>query len=241
MKYNESERAALDAALYRQGIDVNDQVKEDVLHHLHMVIEKNKSLNLTRITDIEQAIVLHIEDSLSIYPEFQETKGRFLDIGTGGGFPGFPLALVTGREAVLLDSVKKKADAVRDIVKCLHKEDQIEVIGKRSEEISKELDYIFNTVVARAVSSLSVLEEYASPLLHIGGRLIAMKSDEKEENILQAERVSKLVGFSLISVREFLLDGKYQRSIYVYEKHTEPSIQLPRRNGMAQKRPLGLK
>ena len=241
MKYNESERAALDAALQRQGIDADDQVKEELLHHLHLVIEKNKSLNLTRITDAEQAIVLHIEDSLSIVRDFQETTGRFLDIGTGGGFPGLPLALVTGREAVLLDSVKKKADAVRDIVKQLQKEDQIEVVGKRSEEISKDPDYLFNVVVCRAVSSLSVLEEYASPLLHIGGRLIAMKSDEKEEDVLQAEKVSKIVGFSLVSVREFLLNGEYKRSIYVYEKEQEPSIQLPRRNGMAQKRPLGLK
>lgn len=241
MKYSKAERAALDAALNRQTIDIDDQVKEELLTHLHMVVEKNKTLNLTRITNIEQAIVLHIEDSLSVIPEFQKTAGRFLDIGTGGGFPGLPLALVSGRKAVLLDSVKKKADAVRDIVRLLHKEDQIEVIGKRSEEISKEPDYIFNTVVCRAVSSLSVLEEYASPLLNIGGSLIAMKSDEREEDLQQAERVSEIVGLTLVSVRQFILNEEYKRSIYVYKKIGEPRVQLPRRNGMAQKRPLGLK
>ena len=241
MTFHERERAALNAALTVQGIQVDDQVKEDLLTHLHMVIEKNKTLNLTRIVDVEQAITLHIEDSLSIFPEFKETTGRFLDIGTGGGFPGLPLALVSGRRAVLLDSIKKKADVVRDIVHCLHRQDQIEVIGKRSEELSKEPDYKFDTVVSRAVSSLSVLEEYASPLLNIGGCLIVMKSDESKSDLEQAERVSKIVGLSLVSERYFILNKEYKRSVYVYQKTNEPSIQLPRRNGMAQKRPLGMR
>lgn len=234
------ERAALDAALFRQNIDVDESIKENLLKHLHLVIEYNKILNLTRITNIEDAIVLHLEDSLSAYEEFTSHPGKFIDIGTGGGFPGIPLALVSQKEGTLLDSIKKKADAVSKIVQQL-KLKNISVLGERSEEHAIQHREEYDVVIARAVSSLPVVEEYATPLLKTNGILVSLRSNEEDESIEQALRAAEILGLELVSERKFLLDNRFNRSIYVFEKTSESSVNLPRRNGMATKRPLGAK
>ena len=95
-----------------ETLDTDKQKK--IQAYLDLVIEKNKELNLTRIETREKGMLLHIEDSLSCIDEFTSQDGPFLDIGTGGGFPGVPLAIASGRTGVLIDSVQKKARAVQE-------------------------------------------------------------------------------------------------------------------------------
>ena len=241
MNIASSERVALEAALSRIQIDLGPQFSDKLLGHLHLLIEKNKVLNLTRIESLEQGIILHLEDSLAVYPEFQRYQGRFCDIGTGGGFPGLPLGIVSGAPGVLLDSVKKKAAAVQGFIDELGLSSQLEALGLRSEELALEQPESFDVVVARAVSSLNVVEELATPLLKPDGVLIAMRGTESEDQLEYASHAATKLGLSLESSRKSTVgpaDTSVSRSVYVYRKTGESQIKLPRRPGMATKKPL---
>ncbi len=240
MKHTSKERAAVDAALLRLKLDFDEETREKLITNLKLVIEKNNVLNLTRIDSFEGAVVLHMEDSLSIYPEFMHSSGEFCDIGTGGGFPGLPLAIASYRHGILLDSVKKKALAVQEFIDELGMNQQVQAYGMRSEELCSSCPAKFETVVARAVDKLSVVEEYATPLLTSGGHLIAMRGTESLEDEQAAQNASDQLGLQMIEKRTFSLGpDEVARSVYVYEKVASPLIKLPRRPGMAHKKPLG--
>lgn len=235
----ETLRAALDAALSRLGVSLDADKKLLLLKHLELLEEKNRELNLTRITSLEDAVVLHVEDSLSVLREFEHSEGPFCDIGTGGGFPGIPLAIASGRPGVLLDSVKKKARAVQGFIEALGLADDVRARGMRSEELASEAPESFDTVVARAVSSLAAVEELATPLLRYGGRLVAMRANETTEQLEAAAGAAQKLGLDMVSSREFSIgDGSIHRSVYVFERVREPRVKIPRRPGMAQKKPL---
>lgn len=205
--------------------------------YLDEILETNKTLNLTRVTDIEAARLLHLEDSLSILEDIEAApEGTYLDIGSGGGFPGVPLGIMTERDTVLIDSVKKKMTAVGSILNDLQIT-HIKTVGERVEDYSKEHPGEFSVITARAVSSIAALLELASPLLKINGRLILMKSKEKDS--FNEEAALEKLGMKLISFREYMLsDNETYRCVYIFEKVSEPTVPLPRRVGMAQKRPL---
>lgn len=240
MKQTDFKRAALDAALGRLGLEFEDAIKDQLLTYLDLVVEKNKVLNLTRITSFEDAVVLHLEDSLSILEDFRQTSGKYLDIGTGAGFPGIPLGITTDRKGVLLDSVKKKAVAVQGFIDELGLDSRLEATGMRSEELAQEHPGSFGVVTARAVSSLPAVEELASPLLCKGGHLIAMRGIDSAEDIDLAKKAAKILGLTLVERREFTIgpDGEYTRSVCIFEKTGKPSLKLPRHPGYASKRPL---
>ena len=239
MKHLNKERAALDAALLRLGIQANEEQKELLLKHLHLVIEKNKVINLTRITSIEEAIVLHIEDSLSIYKQFSQIKGEFIDLGTGAGYPGIPLAIISEKKGTLLDSVKKKALCVQEFTNMLSLNRQLNVINLRSEELAAEKKCSYSVAVARAVTQLVSLMELSSPLLKDGGLLLAMKGNCSIEEETSATKAEKITGLSLIDKEKFFIGKEnIHRSLYIFKKTSKPTIKLPRRNGMAERKPL---
>lgn len=239
MKFGDRERAALDAALSRLGLELEEGKKEKLLLHLQFLFEENETTNLTRITGYEKAISLHVEDSLSVLPYIYGMEGSFLDIGTGGGFPGLPLAVTSGKEFTLLDSVKKKAAATRRIVKRLGMDGQVHVSDLRSEELAHERPESFDGVVMRAVSSLPVCEELATPLLKKGGKLFLLKSDISEEETEDGMEAAEILGLSLADKKTcYIGDEKAKRLIFIFKKTGEARITLPRRPGMAVKRPL---
>lgn len=215
--------------------------QSDLMHrYLDLVLEANKVTNLTRIATLEEAEILHLEDSLVALPEVLESpEGLYGDLGSGGGFPGVPLAIATGRETVLVDSVKKKMALVSDMVATLGLQDQIETYDGRIEDLALEDPQRFSVLTARALSRLVSLLELASPLLAIGGRLICYKAQLSEEELAEACAVEGLLGMKLISQRSILLsDGETHRTIVTFEKTGRSKIKLPRRVGMAQRNPL---
>ena len=241
MEESMSERAALEAVLLRLGLELDDSQCELMLRYLRMLLEKNRLLNLTRIDSFEDALVLHIEDSLAVFPEFGACEGRFCDIGTGGGVPGIPLAIATGRSGVLLDSVQKKAAAVREFARGLGISGQVEAVGTRSELYAAEHAGEFGCVVARAVSSLPVVLELAAPLLQIGGCVVAMRAEDDDEMLRRGDDVAQVLGLRLVSTRAFEIgppELRRSRSVRIYERVGESSVKIPRRPGMAAKRPL---
>lgn len=234
-----SARSAAEQMLEELGLAVPEEVLNLCLKHLAWVLAVNETLNLTAITDTNDAVRLHLVDSLAALPEVIGAPGGCLvDVGTGGGFPGIPLAVASGREAILVDSVTKKVAAIDSFLRSESLQTRITTFHGRSEDLALQRPGAA-VVVARAVAPLPVLVELAAPLLANGGRLIALKGrlddDEYERSLSAACRV----GLGDPQRREFRLpNGREQRVLVSYSRVGDAEISLPRRPGMAKKRPL---
>lgn len=220
---------------------VPDKRQRELLDkHLELVIEENKVTNLTRIVDWESAQILHVEDSLAGLPEVQEAmEGPYLDMGSGAGFPGIPLAIMTGRETLLADSVGKKTRALDSFAAELGIDDIVSTYHGRIEDLALQQPNRFSLITARALSSLASLLELASPLLAKDGSLVCYKTHNESEELEHAQAVARKLGMEFVSSRGFTLsDGETSRAIIVFKKRCNPSMKLPRRVGMAQKKPF---
>ena len=220
-------------------IEISEAQENLLVSYLSAILEVNKTINLTRIISQEEGLVSHLEDSLTGFPYLQNApQGLYGDLGTGGGFPGVPLGIVSGRETVLIDSVKKKVKVLDDTLTKLHLSDSFHVYAGRIEDLAVEQRGAFSAVTARALSSLASLLELASPLLCRGGRLICYKARPSQEEITQASKIEAFLGMKNILSHSFVLSDNSQRCILVYEKISQSHIVLPRRVGMAQKHPF---
>ncbi|MHB9038524.1 MAG: 16S rRNA (guanine(527)-N(7))-methyltransferase RsmG [Armatimonadota bacterium] len=221
------------------GVEVDAEACSLLLEHLKLVLRANTSFNLTSITNSSDAIRLHIIDSLAGVPEvIMAPAGRIADIGSGAGYPGIPISIVCHRRLTLFESVGKKAKFLQDVVIQLQL-DRIEVEGRRSEELSEVHRNGYSVVTARALSSLPSLLELASPLLEIGGELIAYKGQLDAQERSRGDSAAEILGFKLQRERRvFLPAGGEERTILVFAKTGEPNMSLPRRPGLAQRRPL---
>lgn len=205
--------------------------------HLELVIEANKTTNITRISAFDEGITLHIEDSLSALPEINDApEGKYIDLGSGAGYPGIPLAIATKRDTLLIDSVKKKVDLLDSFIGELDL-DYVHTYHGRIEDLGREKPTTFAVATARALSQLSVLLELASPLLIKHGRLVCYKARLSDEELNHSLEVQDNLGMKLVSDRTFRL-GEYDRRILCFEKIHNPKIKLPRKTGLAQKSPL---
>ena len=140
-------------ALHEARIFVTDEQRALLARHLDLVIERNRNVNLTRITSLEEATYLHVVDSLLLLDAFENAPdGPFVDMGTGAGFPGIPLAIVTGRQGLLVDSVGKKAKAVSEFVDDLGISDRVQVAAARMEQVGQDRRASFSVATARAVA-----------------------------------------------------------------------------------------
>lgn len=221
-----------------EGVDANRSAL--IEHYLELILEVNKTLNLTRIEDSQEARLLHIEDSLSGSKELEVAPdGLYGDLGSGGGFPGVPLAIASGRQTLLVDSVKKKMAAVASVIDELGLSAQIGTYNGRIEDLAIDQPEQFSALTARALSRVSVLMELASPLLKNGGHLICYKAQLSDEELDHALSLQKYLGMKLVSDRSFFLsDNETARRIVVFEKYRDAGLKLPRRVGLAQKKPL---
>ena len=216
------------------------EITEKMLRHLDLVLEANKTTNLTAITSREKGILLHVEDSLAGLDELNAApEGLYCDLGTGGGFPGVTLALASKRNTVLVDSVRKKTEILNSVIDDLGVGDRVSTYWGRIEDFSVQYNGEAAVVTARALSQLVSLVELSAPLLKIGGRLICYKAEVSEEELSRVSKNLPILGMSLIKTEEYVLsDNETKRSLYVFEKTGTPKIKLPRKTGMAQKKPL---
>lgn len=234
--------AFLYTALHSCNIAVDDEKLELLARHLLLVIRKNQQMNLTRIDGVADGAYLHVVDSLLLTHAFDEAPhGMFVNVGTGAGFPGIPLAIVTGRKGLLVDSVGKKVSAVDEFLRELGLDARVSAQKVRIEELGKKMRGRFAVVTARAVAQTNVLVEYAAPLLARGGRLVVAKARPREEEIQVANRAAKICGLKLVSRESFdLPEERGHREVLSYERVANPSVKLPRAIGLAQHHPLGM-
>ena len=213
---------------------------EKIKKHLSLVLEENKKTNLTRIVDGKSALLLHIEDSIAGLADLNESpQGLYGDMGSGAGYPGIPLAILSKRKTVLIDSIKKKAQALESMIRELEIDDYVNVYEGRIEELSLQKPASFSVLTARALAQLPSLLELAAPLLIHSGRLICYKSQLPNDELKKAVDLEDRIGLKLIKKREYYLsDQETKRCLVIFEKEHESKLKLPRRIGMAQKRPL---
>ena len=213
-----------------------------LLAHLEAVLQYNQKKNLTSITELHDGKVFHIEDSLAVLPEIQAApQGQMADLGSGAGFPGIPLALASKRQTTLIESNKKKAQFLQGFIDDNKLARQISVAAMRSEELAQEQAGAFAVVTARAVAELAVLLELAAPLLEKKGRFVALKGQPDADELRRGDAAAGKLGMCLLQTRAYSLSGskgEVKRLVLVYEKSGQPSLSLPRRPGMATKRPL---
>ena len=230
--------ATLERHLDAYGLNVGHDALEVAVKHLLYVMQVNEYINLTRIVDFDSALLLHIFDSylyLSLLPV--ETV-RLLDMGTGAGFPGIPLAAYLGCEAVLLDSVGKKVSAVNAFCGALGLE-KVSGIHDRLESYASAHKGSFDFVTARALAPIGMLLEYARPLLKVGGSLVISKGNLEDDERIVADSVCKQLGFKLADSKSLVLpDDMGHRELLRYEVTRPSSLKLPRAVGMAKKNPL---
>lgn len=221
-------------------IDLNEDKRLLIEKHLNLVIKANEVTNITRIDSVEQAKILHIEDSLAGIQELNAAPdGLYADLGSGAGYPGIPLAIASERKTTLVESVKKKAKILEGFALELGLSDSISVFPGRAEELASSKAAAFSVITARALSQTGSLMELASPLLNKGGHLICYKARISEEEFSHALALENKLGLKFISDREFYLsDNETYRRILVFEKFKNAQVKLPRRNGMAQRQPL---
>jgi len=233
----------LPTILHGYGVDATPHQIQLLIRHLSLVIERNKVVNLTRIVNAEDALVLHILDSLiplCCHVFERAPIAAFVDIGTGAGYPGIPIGIMTGYQGLLIDSVGKKVDAVNDFIASLELRDQLQAKKMRAEELDKSMVGSYGCVVVRAVSKTNVLIEYAQPFLANGGYALIAKGNPDDAEIMQASQAASICGMSFVSRETFELPRSLgHREMLIYEKTGSSKVRLPRPVGTAKLQPLG--
>ena len=236
----ETAEKSLSSLCRSAGLIVTEGQRHVLLNYLRALMEMNSKLNLTRIVEPSQAVRLHIVDSLLCLPEvFVAPAGPLCDVGTGGGLPGVPLCVVSGRRGTLLDSVGKKARAVDEILHGLALDGTISALPLRSEQHALTHGHRYAVVTARAVSSLPALVEMAAPLLSDDGVLVALKGSPSADEISRGSEAAALVGLRQVSDRSLVLPGGDEvRTVITYRRFGKAKLNLPRRPGQAHIAPL---
>jgi 16S rRNA (guanine527-N7)-methyltransferase len=211
-----------------------------LIAHFAFVIEQNRNVNLTGITDEETGVILHIEDSLRVLPELERApEGPLVDLGSGGGFPGIPLAILSGRDCVLVEATKKKAQAIQQFLGNGPLSKRVTVEAQRIEAFSQQKRNHFAVATARALSSLPTLAELAAPLLRKEGVLLAYKGKPTNDELQRMICLEDELGMKVVSTRKFFLsDNQTERTIVTIQKTGKSRRPLPRRDGQAQHHPL---
>ena len=224
------------------GISLNEEQKQQFIAFYEYLVEKNKVMNLTGITEFQEVLVKHFLDSLACVKAVDMKKvTTVMDIGTGAGFPGVPLKIAFPHlEACLLDSLKKRVNFLEETFALL-KLQNITAIHGRAEEFAKNKSYreTYDLCVSRAVSNLATLSEYCLPYVKVGGKFISYKSGTVQEEAEQAEKAVRILGGKIQDVVYFNLpDSEIQRSLVVIEKIKPTPGKYPRKAGTPLKEPL---
>ena len=235
-----SEKQIILDALGRENIPADEAAAEKLAEFARLLTEKNKVMNLTAITEFGEIVTKHFADSLILERFVKISDCReVLDVGSGAGIPGIPLAvLFPAVSFTLIDAVGKKVSFHKEVKEALNL-DNLESVHARTEDAAHltEMRERFDLVTARAVANLSTLSEYCLPFVKPGGLFAAYKSDSCDEEIRAAENALKILKGKIKAVHRYEIDGM-GRTMILIEKTDRTPKKYPRRAGTPSKNPL---
>lgn len=228
--------------LQQLHIELSEKQMKQFLQYYEMLVEKNKVMNLTAITEFDEVVEKHFLDSVSLTKQMDLHQPlKVLDLGTGAGFPGIPLKIVFPElEITLMDSLNKRVLFLQDVISSLQLQD-IEAVHGRAEEAARNKKYRegFDLCVSRAVANISTLSEYCLPFVKIGGSFISYKSSTIEDELEDGKKGIAILGGKVKDVYKFTLpDSELQRSFVVIQKEKKTPKAYPRKAGTPSKDPL---
>jgi 16S rRNA (guanine527-N7)-methyltransferase len=224
------------------GIHLSEEQLNQFKLYYDMLLEKNKVMNLTAITEHDDVINKHFVDSIMLGKLHCLSESlSVIDVGTGAGFPGIPLKIAYPKLRVtLLDSLNKRVIFLKEVIEALQLEG-IEAIHSRAEDGARNPQYRekFDLCVSRAVSNLSTLSEYCIPFVKKGGYFISYKSVQIEDEINQAKNAIKILGGAIDRTETMVIpDTDVQRQFVFVQKKASTPKQFPRKAGTAAKTPI---
>lgn len=224
--------------LIKLNLNVTSIEKEQLYIYMNEILKWNEKINLTAIKEENEFIVKHFIDSLTINKYLQRYQD-IIDIGTGAGFPGIPLAIANkNKKFLLIDSVNKKLNVIKDINKKL-KLNNVNIIHTRAEDLANKEAYRekYDVATTRAVSGIPTILEYMLPFLKIGGQAICMKGPNYEEELNESKNAIKILGGKFEKVENIKLNF-LERNIIIIKKISATPKKYPRGQGKALREPI---
>lgn len=224
------------------GIRLSEKQLEQFQSYYERLIEKNKVMNLTAITEYEEVVDKHFVDSI-LLGSVKELSGkkRVIDVGTGAGFPGIPLKIVYPElEITLLDSLNKRVKFLNEVIEELGLTG-IQAVHSRAEDLAQDAAYRqqYDICVSRAVANLATLSEYCIPFVKQGGYFISYKSTQIEEELKQAKKAVQVLGGTLEQIETVQIPGTtIERQFVMIRKTGTTPKKFPRKAGTASKTPI---
>lgn len=224
------------------NIEISEIQKNQFLKYYEMIVETNKVMNLTAITEFDEVMVKHFIDSLLLVKDIDMMKCKsMIDVGTGAGFPGIPIKIMFPHiKVTLLDSLNKRLKFLDNVIDELELKDIITTHG-RAEDLGHQKEYReqFDLCVSRAVANLSTLSEYCIPFVKKGGYFISYKAADSKEEIKEAIRAVNVLGGKIVSDNIYKLPcSDMDRSLVVINKEKSTQKKYPRKAGTPSKEPI---
>lgn len=224
------------------NLELSGTQKQQFIQYYDLLIEWNKVMNLTGITQWEEVLLKHFADSLAVVKVMDMSSiSSLIDVGTGAGFPGLPIKIMFPHiQVTLLDSLNKRLNFLNEVIQKLGLEDITTVHG-RAEDVARKAEHrdTYDMSVSRAVSNLASLTEYCLPYVKPGGCFISYKSGNVEEEIKEAQKAIQTLGGRLTPPVTFTLgDTDISRSLIKVEKISPTPKKYPRKAGVPTKEPI---
>lgn len=238
------EKTQFSNIITNQANKINTKLSEEKIENLYkymnLLIEWNKKINLTAITDEKDIITKHFIDSLTINKYIRENT-KLIDVGTGAGFPGIPIKILREDiEITLLDALNKRLIFLNEVINEIDLKN-ITTFHYRAEEAGKNKEYReqFDIATSRAVAPLNILVEYLLPFVKIGGKCICMKGNNIKEEIQESKKAIEMLGGKIEEIDEFELpDSNIKRNIIIIKKINKTPLKYPRKAGIPHKEPI---
>ncbi|MBO5260357.1 MAG: 16S rRNA (guanine(527)-N(7))-methyltransferase RsmG [Agathobacter sp.] len=237
MKYDLS---YFEEQLKKYRITLTEKQKEQFITYYEMLVEKNKVMNLTAITEFDEVLEKHFLDSVSLIQVCDLKQNlSVIDLGTGAGFPGIPLKIIFPElQITLVDSLNKRIGFLKEVIEALELVG-IEAVHCRAEEFAHKKEYreAFDLCVSRAVANLSTLSEYCLPFVKVGGNFISYKSGECDEEVAASKKAVSILGGEIKDIYKFTL-GDSGRAFVTIQKTKRTPKSYPRKAGTPSKMPI---
>ena len=224
------------------GLEISEEQANQFMKYYEMLIETNKVMNLTAITELDEVIIKHFIDSLLVAKKINVNNfDSLIDVGTGAGFPGIPIKIMFPEiRVVLLDSLNKRLKFLNNVIDELGLE-SIETVHGRAEDIARKEEFReqYDLCVSRAVANLSTLSEYCIPFIAKNGKFISYKSSISSEEIQNAKSAIKILGGVVVEEKTVHLPClDMDRTFVVVNKTNNTGKKYPRKAGTPSKEPL---